>query len=116
MALGAFGAHVLKAYLENGGTTHVWEKAVLYQLVHSVAILAVATNFAANSAVSPWLGRAAGFWTVGVLFFSGSLYGLALHGPQWLGPITPLGGVAFLVGWGCLAFSGRNVDDSRRMP
>jgi uncharacterized membrane protein YgdD (TMEM256/DUF423 family) len=104
VALGAFGAHALKSALVARGTADVWEKAVMYHLVHAVAVLAVAMvlpgkGTAAASCPRPWLARAASCWTAGVVFFSGSLYGLALGGPRWLGPVTPLGGLLFLLGW-----------------
>lgn len=92
VALGAFGAHALKSTLAANGMASAWETAVLYQLVHSVAIYATAVS--ANP--TP---RAAWSWAGGILLFSGSLFALALGGPSWLGPITPIGGVALLLGW-----------------
>ncbi|HVT74398.1 MAG TPA: DUF423 domain-containing protein [Lacunisphaera sp.] len=95
VALGAFGAHALKDTLAARGSASTWQTAVLYQLVHAVALLALAA----------WgdglpHARAIGVcWVVGVLFFSGSLYWLALGGPRFLGPVTPLGGLLFLIGW-----------------
>ncbi len=84
--------------------TDVWETAVLYQLVHAVA--AVAVTFPSVAAeIQAALRRAASFWLVGVLLFSGSLYLMALGGPRWLGPITPLGGLCFLIGWAMLAWT-----------
>ncbi len=110
VGLGAFGAHALKARLAASGMTAVWETAVLYHLVHTVAVLAVsqATSAAGPGLpVNPWRDRAAGCWTAGVLLFSGSLYALALGGPRWLGPVTPLGGVLLILGWGCVALAAR---------
>jgi uncharacterized membrane protein YgdD (TMEM256/DUF423 family) len=93
VGLGAFGAHALKATLEAGNHLETWKTAVFYQLVHAVALLALA-NWPTSAA------RKIGWcWIAGVLLFSGSLYGLALGGPKILGPVTPLGGVAFLAGW-----------------
>jgi len=100
VALGAFGAHALKATLLELATLPIWQTAVLYHLIHSVALLAVAGRSAADRKLA-W---AAGCWAVGILFFSGSLYGLALGGPKFLGPITPLGGIAFLLGWSLVAW------------
>jgi len=96
VALGAIGAHALKNVLDEYGKT-VYEKAVLYQMFHTVALFAVGilqhlfkdTSFS----VAGW-----GFW-VGILLFSGSLYLLAITGLKWLGAITPIGGLAFLFGW-----------------
>jgi len=102
VALGAFGAHVLKSGLVARGMADVWEKAVIYHLIHAVAVLAVAMVLPGEGTAPcprPWLARAASCWTAGVVFFSGSLYGLALGGPRWLGPVTPLGGLLFLLGW-----------------
>jgi uncharacterized membrane protein YgdD (TMEM256/DUF423 family) len=95
VALGAFGAHALKATLLANGTLATWQTAVLYQLVHAVALLALAGILAPARSAQ----RIASCWIGGVLLFSGSLYGLALGGPKWLGPVTPLGGLGFLVGW-----------------
>jgi uncharacterized membrane protein YgdD (TMEM256/DUF423 family) len=96
VALGAFGAHALKPTLIARGMSDVWETAVIYHLIHAVAIFAIAAN---ASRPRPWLARAAVCWAVGILLFSGSLYALALGGPHWLGPVTPLGGLGFLAGW-----------------
>jgi uncharacterized membrane protein YgdD (TMEM256/DUF423 family) len=93
VALGAFGAHGLRARLEPRAL-EIWETAVRYQLVHAVALLALALSPLAESA------RAAGWlFVAGIALFSGSLYGLALGGPRLLGPITPLGGLALIAGW-----------------
>lgn len=103
VALGAFGAHALKATLSANGTTDTWNKAVLYQLVHAVALLAVASR---NDSDSGPRTKIAGFWVGGVVLFSGSLYWLALGGPiKLLWPFTPFGGVALLAGWGLLVFT-----------
>lgn len=103
VALGAFGAHGLRATLLQQGTLHAWETAVHYQLIHTVALLGAAIWLKLPAAATAgrilWAARA---WSVGILLFSGSLYGLALGGPRFLGPITPFGGVAFLVGWICV--------------
>lgn len=102
VALGAFGAHALKPALEAHGSVETWKTAVLYHLVHAVALLALASWRDARGATAT---HVAVLWTLGALFFSGSLYWLALGGPKFLGPITPLGGVAFLLGWGRLAWT-----------
>jgi uncharacterized membrane protein YgdD (TMEM256/DUF423 family) len=100
VALGAFGAHALQTVLAEHGTRATWDTAVHYHLIHAAALLGAAAwlRSAAGSAAKRMLW-AARCWTVGIVFFSGSLYGLALGGPRWLGPVTPLGGVAFLAGW-----------------
>ncbi|HXB02780.1 MAG TPA: DUF423 domain-containing protein [Opitutaceae bacterium] len=101
--LGAFGAHALKATLIARGMSDVWEKAVFYHLIHAVAVFALAM---AMSRPRPWLARAVISWTVGIILFSGSLYAFALGGPHWLVYITPLGGLAFLLGWSFVVVDG----------
>ena len=92
VGLGALGAHLLDSKLEANGTLSTWRTAVLYQMVHGLAVLALA--------LSGRLFKLTGWcFLVGTLCFSGSLYGLSLGGPAILGPVTPLGGVLFLVGW-----------------
>jgi len=108
--LGAFGAHALKDGLDQRGMVSVWDTAVKYQMYHAVALLAQAAWVEARSATVP---PAAAFsramrgvarcFVVGTVLFSGSLYLLALGAPTWLGPITPLGGLALLAGWIWLA-------------
>lgn len=100
VALGAFGAHALKPTLAAQGTLETWKTAVFYQLVHAVAILAL--GLAHTPARDAWWPRTGLCWIIGCVLFSGSLYWLSLGGPRWLGPITPLGGLAFLLGWGFL--------------
>ena len=101
VVLGAFGAHALKDRLEAGGYVATWETAVQYHMWHALAILLVAalTRGASEGDESRGTGAAPWAFLLGVLAFSGSLYGLALGGPRWLGPVTPLGGVALIVGW-----------------
>ena len=95
VALGAFGAHALKNHLQRAEMTSVWETAVLYQLIHVVAAWAVLARNPLNS----WHSRATWSWLAGIVLFSGSLYALALGGPGWIGPITPVGGGWLLFGW-----------------
>jgi uncharacterized membrane protein YgdD (TMEM256/DUF423 family) len=100
VALGAFGAHVLKARIDAGLLAN-FETGVRYHLVHALALLAVAWAAARwpASALPAWAGWA---FVVGTLLFSGSLYAMALTGARWLGAVTPLGGVAFVAGWAFL--------------
>lgn len=92
VALGAFGAHGLKDMLAQNGTAAIWEKAVFYHLIHAVMLFVLA-------------GRkefpALAWWSflAGIVIFSGSLYLLSATNLRWLGAITPVGGVGFLVGW-----------------
>ena len=99
VAAGAFGAHALRARLSVADLA-TFETGARYQMYHALALLAVAW------AVQQWPGplpRAAGWlFVAGIVVFSGSLYTLVLTGQRWLGAVTPLGGVAFIVGWGCL--------------
>jgi uncharacterized membrane protein YgdD (TMEM256/DUF423 family) len=102
VTLGAFGAHILKGRLADNGMTDTWEKAVLYHLIHAVALLALTAICSVSTTQPKKLSTAAWPWIIGVCLFSGSLYIMALGGPRWLGPVTPLGGVGLLVGWACL--------------
>jgi uncharacterized membrane protein YgdD (TMEM256/DUF423 family) len=102
VALGAFGAHSLKNVLDEYGKA-IYEKAVVYQMFHAIALLAVGLlQHVAKTTSFSFAGW--GFFT-GVVLFSGSLYLLAITGMKWLGAITPIGGVAFLFGWICFSFS-----------
>src|SRR5690349_4381142 len=101
VALGAFGAHALKAVLKPDDIA-IWETGVRYHLTHALAILGVGILTAVLGDSKPL--RAAGWlFTVGIVLFSGSLYALSTTHLAVFGPITPLGGLCFLLGWGCLA-------------
>jgi len=110
VVLGAFGAHVLKNRLTDNGATQTWDTAVKYHLIHVVALLALTALVEARESktqsIQRWLRWAAWCWVVGIVLFSGSLYALALGGPHWLGPVTPLGGLALIAGWALVAISG----------
>jgi uncharacterized membrane protein YgdD (TMEM256/DUF423 family) len=100
VALGAFGAHALKDILLERGMSSVWETASRYQLLHAVGLFAIAAWARSSEGAVPKLLRWTGTsWIVGTVLFSGSLYVLALGGPRWMGPITPLGGLALMAGW-----------------
>lgn len=95
VAAGAFGDHALRHQLDPARYL-AYETAVRYQLIHAVALLALG--------LSPHRAAAAGgCFTAGTVLFSGSLYALALGAPRWIGAVTPVGGLLFLVGWGVLA-------------
>ena len=102
VVLGAFGAHALRGVLDEADLA-TFEIGVRYQMYHALALLGVAwamTQWEAGTLV------AAGWaFVVGILVFSGSLYTLVLTGQRWLGAVTPIGGVAFIVGWGLLAWT-----------
>ena len=99
--LGAFGAHALKDQL-SAYSLAIYEKAVLYQMFHSLGILLL-TAIAKNMDV---LDFSFSIWCfiVGIVLFSGSLYILALTNIKWLGMITPIGGTLFIIGWFLVIF------------
>ncbi|GGX42141.1 membrane protein [Saccharospirillum salsuginis] len=101
VALGAFGSHAL-ADRVIPARLDTWDTAVLYQLVHGLGLLLVA--LLGRQPGMPSLALPAWSLGLGVLFFSGSLYGLVLLNQPLLGAVTPLGGVLFLIGWGSLAW------------
>ena len=97
VALGAFGAHGLRAMLDDRALGW-WQTAVQYQMWHAVALIALAGLRGVRC------GLAAGLISAGVLVFSGSLYLMALTGARALGMVTPLGGLLLLAGWVLLAW------------
>lgn len=102
VVLGAFGAHALRGTLSPDDLA-TFEIGVRYQMYHALGLLAVAgaTTQWQSSAVT-----AAGWaFVVGIVVFSGSLYTLVLSGQRWLGAVTPVGGVAFIVGWALLVWA-----------
>ncbi|WP_018996662.1 DUF423 domain-containing protein [Hirschia maritima] len=113
--LGAFGAHGLKAVLDEGQLA-TFETGVRYQFYHAVALFI--TGFLMMQVHGQiWLERAGYFFLVGIILFSGSLYLLAcrdiLPTPNWIGPITPLGGLCFMIGWALVFVSqlGKREDE-----
>jgi len=102
VALGAFAAHSLAAYFSDKPRLEAnFKTGVQYHFYHAFALLAVA--FAAKQFTSSLIPVAGWLFLLGIILFSGSLYILSLTGKRWLGAITPLGGLAFLAGWVCLA-------------
>jgi len=104
VALGAFGAHALREKI-SPAALQIWNTAVLYHLLHAVALLALGLYARASGAD---VKLAAGLFTAGVVIFSGSLYALALSGIKPLGAITPIGGLCFLAGWASCWFFARS--------
>lgn len=94
---GAFGAHGLRGIVSERGL-EVFQTAVTYQMYHAIALVLVAL-LSATGLSRRLLGVAGGFFLAGIILFSGSLYLLVLTDIRWVGPITPLGGVCFMVGW-----------------
>lgn len=120
VALGAFGAHGLRERLAPD-LLAVYQTGVQYHVYHTLALLAVAVllmlvpqsampssslPLSLPSTLLKWSGN---LFVIGIIIFSGSLYVLAISGVRWLGAITPIGGVAFLAGWICLALAAWNL-------
>ena len=95
VALGAFGAHGLKAILQRHESLETWQTAVFYHALHTLVLLALSTY--------PGVSKGAVIsFVFGIVVFSGSLYLLALTNMRWLGAVTPVGGVGLLIGWAWL--------------
>ena len=104
VVFGAFGAHALKGKLDDQALK-VFETAVQYHFYHTFALLVVGV-IALNQPQTVLLKSSGWLFVIGILVFSGSLYLLSLTGVRWLGAITPLGGLALVAGWACLAATG----------
>jgi len=102
VGLGAFGAHGLKTRVSTEMLA-VFETAVRYQLIHALGLLAV--GWAASHWPGTTLQVSGSLMLAGVVLFSGSLYLMVLTGARWLGAVTPLGGLAFIVSWLLLALT-----------
>ena len=103
VGLGAFGAHSLEALLIQNGRLDTFQTAVNYHFYHTLALFGIGVL----ASVKPdWKGISFAAWSMvlGILIFSGSLYVLSLTGITWLGAITPLGGLAFILGWSSLVY------------
>lgn len=98
VALGAFGAHILKPLLEKNAMVDTWKTASMYHLIHAVVLLFIASRLPLPT--GPWY-----LFLSGITIFSGSLYLLAVTNIHWLGAITPAGGLCFLAGWLWLAIA-----------
>ena len=99
---GAFAAHALKTRLSPDMFT-TFEVAARYQMYHALGLIAVA--WAASQWSSQLVAASGWLFVAGIVIFSGSLYILSLTGIRWLGAITPIGGAAFIIGWGCLLWA-----------
>ena len=102
VVLGALGSHALKGQMSAQELT-AFEVGVRYQMYHAFALFAIAWAYTRwpgkGLIISGWL------FIAGTLLFSGSLYLMTLTGAKWLGPITPIGGLAFMAGWICMVWS-----------
>ena len=116
VALGAFGAHALAAHF-NPYQLSIWDKAVNYQMFHTAALglVAVLALHSPKEHSRPLL-LAGRFFTAGILLFSGSLYTLAITEIRKLGMVTPLGGVAFLLGWLTILWYGLRITPYNARP
>ena len=102
VALGAFGAHALKTHLSPEDLV-TFETGVRYQMYHALALLGTAWAMGRwESSLIEWSGW---MFILGTVIFSGSLYTLVLTGQRWLGAVTPLGGLAFILGWAVLSLA-----------
>ena len=107
VAAGAFASHALKDQLSDRAL-EIFETGARYQMYHALGLLLIAMLLSQSNSLGlngTWLNTAGIAFTVGIVLFSGSLYALSLSGIKILGAITPLGGVGFIVGWGCLAIA-----------
>jgi uncharacterized membrane protein YgdD (TMEM256/DUF423 family) len=102
VALGAFGAHALKARF-TADMVAVWETAARYHVLHALALLA--TGWACDRWPGALASGAGWLFVVGIVLFSGSLYALVLTGARAFGAITPFGGACLIAGWVCLAMA-----------
>ncbi|MGL5925139.1 DUF423 domain-containing protein [Chroococcidiopsis sp.] len=109
VGVGAFGAHALKEKLTER-SLEIFETGARYQMYHALALLIVALliKISDGQFSQPVLIAAGWNFIVGILIFSGSLYALSLTGIKVIGAITPLGGAAFIAGWGALALAALN--------
>jgi len=101
VALGAFGAHGLKNILISNNSTEIYNKAVLYQMFHTLALLLLGLIQQLDKTINLIVGVS---FILGIIIFSGSLYILSITNIKWFGAITPIGGTFFLIGWLSLFF------------
>ena len=104
VAFGAFASHALQNKLTPKALA-IWETGTKYQMYHALALILVALLLTRLNEPAIALKIAGFAFIIGIALFSGSLYAISLSNIKWLGAITPLGGVAFLIGWGCLAIA-----------
>lgn len=116
VALGAFGAHLLKDYVsafpDAAKRMEWWEKAVDYHMAHTLLLLGI--GILAKHAPLPLWRYATLSLSFGIVVFSGSLYIMTITGLRWLGAITPIGGIALIIGWLILFVGGRRLDAKQK--
>lgn len=108
--LGAFASHALKDKLSDRAI-EIWETGTKYQMYHALALILVALLLSRLSGNTTFLIIAGYAFIAGIVLFSGSLYALSLSGIKILGAVTPLGGVAFITGWICLALAALSIEN-----
>ncbi|MEM6610716.1 MAG: DUF423 domain-containing protein [Cyanobacteria bacterium P01_C01_bin.72] len=108
VVFGAFASHALQDRL-SAKSLAIWNTGTTYQMYHALALMLVALLVSRfpNSTLLTVAGYA---FIAGIFIFSGSLYALTLTGIKWLGAITPLGGMAFIIGWFCLALASWRIE------
>ena len=104
VALGAFASHGLRSRLTER-SLEIFEAGARYQMYHALALLIIAVLLSQLPESNVWLNISGIAFMVGMLFFSGSLYLLAISGIKWLGASAPIGGAAFILGWSCMAIA-----------
>ncbi len=102
VCMGAFGAHAVKGKI-SASLLSAFETGVSYQMTHTLAIFGVCVLIELWGP-KPGLLIAGFALMIGIVLFSGSLYGLALTEQRWLGPVTPLGGLSLISGWIALCY------------
>ncbi len=105
VAAGAFAAHALRGKISER-SLEIFDTAARYQMYHALALLLTALLISRTASPQPMLVASGWLFIIGIGIFSGSLYALSVTGLNKLGAITPLGGVAFIIGWGILAVAG----------
>ena len=112
VALGAFAAHCLQKVL-SPQLLNVFQTGVQYQFIHALAIIVCGTLLATRltDKSQKYFALAANCFIIGIFCFSGSLYAIALTGVKWLGPITPFGGLAFMLGWGLFVLAALQIKE-----
>lgn len=108
VAAGAFASHALRERISER-SLEIFETGARYQMYHALALLVVALLLNRIESPPPSLLASGWLFVIGIAIFSGSLYALSLSGIKYLGAITPLGGAAFIAGWGALAFASWSI-------